>query len=358
MASDPVPDQTEPGFGRTFTPHMAVARFAGGRWSDAEVVPFEPLQLSPAAMVLHYGQAIFEGLKAYRQPDGSVALFRPDLNGARFDRSAERLAMPPLPEGVFVDACRQLVGVDESCVPGAPGQSLYLRPMMIATETGLGVRAADEYLFLVIASPAGSYFPSGMRPIRVWVADEHTRAAPCGTGAAKAAGNYAGSLAAKADAVARGCDEVLFLDAVERRWLEELSGMNVVLVRAVDAADAGRTELVSPPAEGTILDGVTRRSLLELAAHLGWEVTERPVAIDEVLDGSFREAFACGTAAVVAPIAGVESAQGGRTFGDGAIGPVTQRLRDALVDLQEGRAADPFGWRVPVESAVAAVAPA
>ena len=337
-------DRPEPGFGRTFTPHMVTAHYRDGAWSGADVVPFEALSLSPAAMVLHYGQAIFEGLKAYRQPDGGVALFRPDLNAARFDRSAERLAMPRLPDGLLVDACRELVRIDDSFVPAVDGQSLYLRPTMIATETGLGVRAADEYLFLVIASPAGSYFPSGVKPLTVWVADQHIRAARDGTGAAKTAGNYAGSLAAKADAVRRGCDDVLFLDARDRRWVEELSGMNIVFVSQRD----GRTELTAPPPDGTILDGVTRRSLLELAAHLGFDVIERPVAVDEVLGGAFGEAFACGTAAVVAPIGAVRSVRGTCLVGDGEVGPVTQQLRRALVHLQEGKTDDPFGWRVPV----------
>ena len=344
MGSYTNPSGTDPGFGRTFTPHMVVARYADESWSRSEVRAFEPLSLSPAAMVLHYGQAIFEGIKAFRQSDGSVALFRADLNAVRFDRSARRLAMPPLTDGMFVSACLDLVRADEAWVPTVEGQSLYLQPKMIATESGLGVRAASEYLFLIIASPAGSYFAAGMRPITVWVAEDLTRAAPHGTGAAKAAGNYAASLAAKADAVSRGCDEVLFLDAVERRWVEELSGMNVVFVSTRN----GRTMLTSPPAEGTILDGVTRRSILELAAYLGYEVVERPVAIAEVLDGAFDEAFACGTAAVVAPIGRVQSESRDRPLGDGEIGPVTARLRTALVDIQEGRTDDPFGWRVPV----------
>lgn len=342
---------SDPGFGRTFTPHMAVARYARGNWSTADVVPFEALSLSPAAMVLHYGQAIFEGTKAFRQPDGSVALFRPDLNAARFDRSARRLAMPALPDGMFVRSCRDLVGVDEAWVPAVAGQSLYLQPKMIATESGLGVRAAQEYLFLVIASPAGSYFAAGTRPITVWVAEHLTRAAPHGTGAAKAAGNYAASLAAKAAAVEQGCDEVLFLDAVERRWVEELSGMNVVFVSTRD----GRTTIISPPAEGTILDGVTRRSILELARHAGCEVVERPVAVDEVFDSAFDEMFACGTAAVVAPIGTVRSQSRLRVFGNGETGPVTARLRQALVDVQEGRADDVFGWRLPVAAAGSSV---
>ena len=337
-------EEIDPAFGQTFTPHMVVARFEGERWSRPEVGPFESLRLSPAAMALHYGQAIFEGLKAFRQPDHSVALFRPDRNAERFDRSARRLAMPPIAESVFVESCLELVDADEAFVPAVEGQSLYLRPMMLATESALGVRAAREYLYAVIASPAGSYFPEGMRPITVSVAEEAVRAAPGGTGAVKTAGNYAASLAAKAEAVQQGFDDVLFLDAIDRRWVEELSGMNIVFV----GRHGGRTTLVTPPARGTILDGVTRRSLLELGARLGQEVAERPVGIDEVLAGAFDEAFACGTAAVVAPIGAVRSARGDCAFGDGEVGAVTRQLRTALLDLQEGRADDPFGWRVPV----------
>ena len=336
--------QPDPGFGRTFTDHMVVAHYRGDRWSQPEVVAFGPLSLSPAAMSLHYGQAIFEGLKAYRQPDGSVSLFRPAMNAKRFSASADRLAMPAVDEDMFVQSCLDLVGADEDAVPSVPGQSLYLRPMMIATEPALGVRPATEYLYAVIASPAGAYFAAGMRPISVWLAEHSVRAAPGGTGAAKVAGNYAASLAAKAEALAVGCDDVLFLDAHERRWVEELSGMNLVFVEQRGESAA----LVSPAPNGTILDGVTRRSVLELATHLGYETIERPVSIDEIFAGGFDEAFACGTAAVIAPIGSVRSSAGTATFAGGDPGPVTVALRRALVDLQEGTAGDPFSWRLPL----------
>jgi branched-chain amino acid aminotransferase len=302
------------------------------------------MMLSPAALSLHYGQEIFEGLKAYRQPDGSVALFRPDANATRFDLSADRLAMPRLPDGMFTSSCIELVRRDEAFVPSVFGQSLYLRPIMIASEAGLGVRPANEYLYAVIASPAGSYFPGGIRPLTVWTTEHYVRAVAGGTGAAKCAGNYAASLAAKAEATSKGCDEALWLDALERRWIEELSGMNVIFVAAGDE----RAVLVTPPAVGTILDGITRKSVLLLARDLGFEVVERPIAIDEVYDGAFDEAFACGTAAVIAPIGAIQSSRGEARFGSDGVGPVALELRDALLALQEGRAADPHGWRVPV----------
>ena len=333
-------------FGQSFSDHMVVARYReDGGWSAAEVVPFDNLVMSPAAMVFHYGQSIFEGLKAFRQPDGGVALFRPADNARRFQRSAERLAMPSIPADLFVDACLDLVGTVLESVPSAPGESLYLRPMMIATEEGLGVRPATEYLFAVIGSPAGAYFGAGLQPITVWVDGDTVRAAPGGTGFAKCAGNYGASLVAKRQAVAHGCDETLWLDAHERRWIEEMGGMNIAFVEA----PGGRPTLVTPPIGDTILDGVTRRSLLELALLLGYDVVERHVAIDELREaGSYEEAFACGTAAVIVPIGGVRSPSDEITIGDGNPGPVTVRLREALVAIQEGRAADPFGWRVPV----------
>jgi branched-chain amino acid aminotransferase len=335
--------RADPGFGRSFTDHMALARFTrAGGWAVPDIVPFEPLSLSPAAMVFHYGQAVFEGLKAFRQDDGGVALFRLADHANRFRQSAARLVMPPLDRDLFEAACLGLVEVDHEAVPDADGQSLYLRPTMIATEAALGVRPADEYLFAVIASPVGSYFSSGVRPITVWATPDYVRAAPGGTGAAKCGGNYAAGLAAKDQAVANGCDEVLWLDAVERRWLEELGGMNVVLVDG--------DIVVAPAPHDTILDGITRRSVLTMAAHLGLGVEERPVSIDELMAGRYSEAFACGTAAVIAPIGQVRSAQTHCVVGDGSVGPVTSALRAALIAAQRG-GTDPFRWLTPVQSA-------
>ena len=336
----------ELGFGRGFTDHMAVARYhPRSGWSAVEVVPFADVSLSPAAMVFHYGQAIFEGLKAFTQPDGGIVLFRPCDHADRFDRSARRLAMPELASGALVEACQALVRADHRWVPSGPGQSLYLRPMMFATEAGLGVRPALEYLFAVIASPVGAYFGRGDNPITVWASRDYTRAAPGGTGSAKCAGNYAVSLAAKQEAAAHGCDDTLWLDAVEHRWIEELGGMNVVFVRS----DPDTATLVAPPISDTVLDGITRRSLLQLASQLRYHVVERPVSIEEACDGtSFDEAFACGTAAVVAPIGTIRSAAGERRIGTSQLRPVTVGLRDALVAVQQGGAEDRFGWRTAV----------
>jgi branched-chain amino acid aminotransferase len=293
------------------------------------------MALSPAAMVLHYGQAIFEGLKAYRQPDGAVSLFRVDQNAARFNRSATRMAMPDLPVELFIDACEQVVRADVDWVPTRAGQSLYLRPFMFATEPHLGVRTANEQLFSVIASPVDTFFPGGVRPIAICSAGSAVRAAPGGLGAAKCAANYSASLRTKTDAVADGFDEVLWLDSTEHRFAEELSGMNLFVVR-------GDT-IVTPPTSDTILEGVTRASLLALAPTLGLQVQEERL---DAFDLRADEAFACGTAAVIAPIGRLD----GTAIGDGTAGAVTLRLREALVAIQEGRADDPFGWMTPVSA--------
>ncbi len=320
---------------------MATAHYADGAWGDVSLEPFGNLVLSPAAMVLHYGQAVFEGLKAFRQPDESVALFRPDDNARRFDSSARRLAMPPLPDGLFLAACEALVQADAASIPTGEGESFYLRPMMFATEAALGVRAAQEYCFVVLGSPVGAYFGDAAHAISVWADPTLVRAAPGGTGAAKCSGNYAASLIAKSEAVARGCDEALWLDAGEHRLVEELGGMNFVAIEAT--SDGPR--LVTPPLSDTILDGVTRRSLLTLAGHLGLKTDERAVSLDDLANGAFVEAFACGTAAVVVPIGRVVTADAVIEIGDGGPGVTTLGLRAELVSLQEGRSPDPFGWR-------------
>ena len=296
----------DPGFGRHLTDHMVTARYAAGAWSPLALEPRTDLALSPAAMVLHYGQAVFEGLKAYRQPDGSIALFRPYENAARFNRSAQRMAMPALPVELFVDACRTISQADIDWVPTRSGQSLYLRPFMIATEPHLGVRAAQELLFCVIASPVDTFFPGGVRPISVRTADTAVRAAPGGLGAAKCAANYSASLLTKLAAKSDGFDEVLWLDAVEHRYVDELCGMNAFIVRD--------GELVTPPLSDTILDGITRASLIELARSMDITVREEPIAVDEWVAGAQRgtvtEAFACGTAAVIAPIGRLTTGSG------------------------------------------------
>jgi branched-chain amino acid aminotransferase len=337
----------DPGFGRFHTDHMVVVRWTAEQgWHDARLTAYAPLELDPSAMVLHYGQAIFEGLKAYRQPDGAVAVFRPEENAKRFNRSAARLAMPELPEELFLSAVDELVAADRDWVPTADGQSLYLRPFMIATEAQVGMRPAHEYLFLLIAFPVQPFFSGEVKPVTVWLSDEYVRAAVGGTGEAKCAGNYAGSLLAQRQAAEKGCDQVVWLDAVERRWVEEMGGMNLFFV-----LDGG-TRLLTPALTGTLLPGIVRDSLLQLAPELGLTVEEGRLSVDDwrkgCEDGSLSEVFACGTAAVIAPVGHAKSRQGEWQVGDGQPGPVTLRLRSALLDLQYGRAADPHGWMRPV----------
>jgi branched-chain amino acid aminotransferase len=331
-----------PGFGRVFTDHMVTVRWDEGKgWYDARVEARGPIPVDPASAVLHYAQEIFEGLKAYRAVDGGITLFRPDANARRFRDSAARMAMAPVPEQLFLDSLRELITIDQAWVPDAPESSLYLRPFMFANEVFLGVKPSSEYLFLVIASPVGSYFKGGVKPVTVWVSNDYTRAAPGGTGAAKCGGNYAASLIAQAEATEHGCDQVVFLDAVEQRFVEELGGMNVFFVH-----DDG--SITTPPLSGSILPGITRESLLILAADLGFQVREEPYAIDQwradARSGRLREAFACGTAAVITPIGTVRLSTHEFVVGDGGTGEVTERLRTALVDIQRGRAEDPYGW--------------
>jgi len=331
-----------PGFGRVFTDHMVTIRYADGKgWYDSRVEARAPIPMDPAAAVLHYAQEIFEGLKAYTLPDGGVAMFRPDANAARFAQSAQRMAMPALPQETFLQSLREIITIDRTWIPGGEEGSLYLRPFAYASEVFLGVRPAMEYLYLVIASPVGAYFSGGVKPVSVWVTPDYTRAAPGGTGAAKCGGNYAAGLSAQAEAIEAGCDQVVYLDAVERKYVDELGGMNIVFV-----LDDG--SLVTPPLTGTILPGITRDSILKLAGRAGRQVSERPVSFDEWRDGAasgrIREAFACGTAAVITPIGTVKSPDGQFTVADGGSGEVTTDLRKQLVDIQRGRADDPFGW--------------
>ncbi|HEX8867123.1 MAG TPA: branched-chain amino acid aminotransferase [Lentzea sp.] len=331
----------KPGFGQHFTDHMVTIRWNREKgWHDAEVGPYSSLSLDPAAMVLHYGQAIFEGLKAYRQPDGSIASFRPEANAERFRASARRMAMPELPDELFLESVRQILAVDSRWVPSAEEESLYLRPFMISTEKGLGVRPASEYLYVLIASPAGSYFASGVRPVSVWLSTEYVRAAPGGTGAAKFAGNYAASLVAQAQAAEKGCDQVVWLDAVERRWVEEMGGMNLFFVFG--------DKVVTPELTGTLLPGITRSSLLQLASDLGLTVEERRISTDEWekanASGELTEVFACGTAAVITPVGHVKHAGGEFDVADGGTGSVTMKLRERLTGLQHGHVADTHGW--------------
>ncbi|MCW2777373.1 MAG: branched chain amino acid aminotransferase apoenzyme [Frankiales bacterium] len=332
----------DPAFGRVFTDHMVSIRWSAQQgWHDAALLPYGPLQVDPANVVLHYAQEVFEGLKAYRQPDGGVALFRPDLNAARMVRSCTRLALPVLPVEDFLAACELLVRTDAAWVPDGEGASLYLRPFVFADEVGLGVRPSESARFLVIASPAGNYFSGPLRPVSLWLSQDYTRAAPGGMGAAKTGGNYAASLVAQQEAIAHGCDQVVFLDAVEKRWVEELGGMNMFFV-----LDDGT--IVTPELTGTILEGVTRDSVITLAREAGHAVEERRFDVDEwrkgAVDGRVVEVFACGTAAVITPVGALRWPGGEAVAGDGQPGPVTTKLRTALLDLQYGRAADTHGW--------------
>jgi branched-chain amino acid aminotransferase len=330
-----------PGFGRIFTDHMVTIRYADGKgWYDPRVEARAPIPLDPATAVLHYAQEIFEGLKAYRADDGGVTLFRPDANARRFRSSAQRMAMAELPEQVFLDSLEAIIRADREWIPQDAEGSLYLRPFMYASEVFLGVKPSAEYLYCLIASPVGAYFKGGVAPVAVWVSDDYTRAAPGGTGAAKCGGNYATSLVAQAEAIEHGCDQVVFLDAVERRYVDELGGMNIFFV-----FDDGT--MVTPPL-GTILPGITRDSVMILAGERGLTVREEPYAFDQwradAASGRLREVFACGTAAVLTPIGTVRSAGGEFTIADGGTGEVTTALRQKLVDIQRGRAEDTHGW--------------
>jgi len=331
----------DPGFGRVFTDHMAVIRYRDGKgWHDAKITARAAIPMDPAAAVLHYSQEIFEGLKAYRAADGGAVMFRPDANAQRFQKSAERLAMPILPEDAFVGALDALVKIDRDWIPEGDG-SLYLRPFMFASEVFLGVKPSSEYLFLVIASPVGSYFKSKDNAVSVWVSQDLTRAAPGGTGAAKCGGNYAASLLAQLEAGKHGCEQVVFLDAVERRWVEELGGMNIFFV-----FDDGSMQ--TPPLGGTILPGITRASIIAVAKGMGIKVREEPYAFgqwrEDAASGRLRETFACGTAAVLTPIGSVKFDGGSFAIANGGSSSLTEKLRATLVDIQRCRAPDPHGW--------------
>jgi branched-chain amino acid aminotransferase len=332
----------DPGFGKVFTDHMVMIRYTDGQgWHEPHVQARAPLSLDPATAVLHYAQEIFEGMKAYKLADGSPALFRPDANARRFNESARRMAMPELPEELFIRSVEELVKIDCAWFPPVEGGSLYLRPFMFASEVFLGVRPAHEYLYMVIASSAGAYFKGGAPAVSIWISEHYTRAARGGTGAAKCGGNYAASLVAQAEAISKGHDQVVFLDAVENKWVEELGGMNVFFV-----FDDG--SLSTPPLGGTILPGITRDSLLTLARTAGLTVREERYSMDQwradAASGRLVEAFACGTAAVVTPIGLVAGAEGSFAIGAGGPGQLTQKLKAELVAIQRGMAPDPHNW--------------
>ncbi|CBT75636.1 branched-chain amino acid aminotransferase [Glutamicibacter arilaitensis] len=336
-----------PGFGDFFTDHTAVIDWSAdasgrnGEWHDARIEPYGPIAMDPAASVLHYGQEIFEGLKAYRHADGSVWTFRPHANAARLNKSAQRLALPQLDEEVFVDSLRKVVATDIEWVPSGDGEALYLRPFMIATEAFLGVRAAREVSFRVIASPAGNYFGGELKPVAIWVSQNYARAGRGGTGSAKCGGNYAASLVAQLEAEENGCKQVLFLDSFNENAVEELGGMNVFFVTKDH-------KLITPALTGTILEGVTRSSVIQLAKDRGMVVEERKITLDEwregIASGEIAEVFACGTAAVITPIGLLKN--GDELIGDenAAAGEVTMSIREELLGIQLGTVEDRHGW--------------
>jgi branched-chain amino acid aminotransferase len=328
-----------PGFGTHFTDHMFTVEWTPEQgWHDARITPYGPLTLDPATAVLHYAQETFEGMKAYRHADGSIWLFRPEENAARMVRSSHRLALPVLEVADFVDAVTALVAADQRWVPDSEDEkSLYLRPFMFASEAFLGVRPAHHVTFMVIASPAGAYFKGGVKPVTLWLSEQYTRAGRGGMGAAKTGGNYASSLLPQSEAYEQGCDQVVFLDE-EATYVEELGGMNLYFV-----FKDGR---IVTPALGTILEGITRGSIIELAGKEGYQVEERRFSIDEwrdgVTSGDIVEIFACGTAAVVTPVGGLK--WDGGSVPAPASTELTMRIRQSLVDIQFGRADDTFGW--------------
>lgn len=333
------------GFGQYFSDHMFLMDYLPEPgWTDPRIVPYGNLPMDPATMVFHYGQAIFEGLKAYRTEKGQIQLFRPQANLRRFNNSAMRLCMPKLDEAFALESLKKFVTLEKEWVPSAEGTSLYIRPTIIATDAFLGVRASNTYLYFIILSPVGAYYPEGFNPIKIWVTTSFVRAVRGGVGEAKTCGNYAASLLAGQRAHENGYTQVLWLDGVERKWVEEVGSMNIFFV--IDDA------IVTPALNGSILPGITRDSVIHLAKHWGIPVSTRQVAIDEIFEahamGRLTECFGTGTAAVISPVGELRYKDSVITIGDGKVGPMAQRFYDAITDIQYGRAEDPFGWVVPV----------
>ena len=342
----PLPDPDTLVFGTTFTDHMFLMNYdAGQGWHDPRIVPYGPLSLEPSCMVFHYAQELFEGMKAYRTPEGKVQLFRPMENALRFDSSCERMCVPAIDPDFFVDAVKALVKVDQAWVPNKKGASLYIRPFVFATDPSLGVHASHSYLFVIILCPVGSYYAEGINPVKIYVEDVDVRAVRGGTGYTKCGGNYAASLRAGERAEEKGYSQVLWLDGVERKYIEEVGAMNVLF--KIDG------KVVTPALTGSVLPGITRKSCLELLRDWGVSVEERLISAQELFDaaesGKLEEAWGSGTAAVVSPIG--ELAMGDKvvTVNGGQIGRLTQRLYDTLTGIQWGTEPDPYGWTVPVE---------
>ena len=341
----PKPKDADLAFGTEFTDHMFLMDYKDDKgWYDARIEPYGPLSLDPATAVLHYAQSMFEGLKAFRGKDGKIRLFRPQKHVERLNRTAERMCIPPLDPDLILKSWTMLVGLDRDWVPRAVGTSLYIRPTLIASEPFLGVRPAKQYLYYVILSPVGAYYPEGINPVKIMVVDKYVRAVPGGLGEAKASANYAASLYAAEDAKHQGFTQVLWLDGVHRKWIEEVGTMNIMFKIA--------DEVITPPLAGTILAGVTRDSVLALAREWGLRVSERQISIDEVTEaaarGTLQEVWGTGTAAVISPV-GELAYQGQRiVVNGGRIGALTQKLYDTIVSIQYGEARDTRGWTLEV----------
>ncbi len=341
----PKPDAGNLGFGTLFTDHMLNMDYNLEKgWHNPRIEPYAPFVLDPSTMVLHYGQGIFEGLKAYRTKEGNIQLFRPADNLKRFNYSARKLCIPELDEAFALDALKELIRIEKDWVPDAPGTSLYIRPTIIATDPFLGVRASNTYRFFVILSPVGAYYPEGFNPVKIMVTREHVRAVRGGMGDTKTMGNYAASLLAGEKAHQAGYTQVLWLDGVEQKYVEEVGSMNIMFV--ID------NELVTPMLNGSILPGITRDSVMALTQSWGIKTTERKISIDEVFEahaaGKLTEIFGSGTAAVISPVGELRFEDKIITVGNGQAGPVAQRLFDTMMDIQYGRVDDPMGWIVPV----------
>ena len=333
------------GFGKIFTDHMFVMNYTEGKgWHDPRIVPFQNISLSPAAMVYHYGQEMFEGLKAYKGEDGAVYLFRPDMNAKRTNATNDRLVIPQLPEEDFVQAVSAVVDVDRDWIPTEPGTSLYIRPFIIATDEFLGVAPSKTYLFMVILSPSGAYYESGLAPVGIWIEDEYVRAVRGGMGFAKTGGNYAASLIAQQKAHDAGFSQVLWLDGVERKYIEEVGAMNIFFKIA--------GKVVTPALNGSILPGITRNSTIQLCRDWGYEVEERKISAQELLeaqrDGTLEECWGTGTAAVISPVGKLRYVDEVMNINGGQIGELSQKLYDTITGIQTGRLPDDRGWRVKV----------
>ena len=334
-------DQNNLGFGNYFTDHMFMMDYTDGiGWHDARIVPYAPIPMDPATMVLHYAQETFEGLKAYRDPDGNITLFRPEMNARRMINSNKRICMAELPEDMFVEAVEAIVKYEQDWIPTAKDTSLYIRPFMFASEAGVGVHPAKTYTFVIILSPVGNYYPEGVNPVKIWVEDEYVRAVKGGTGFTKCGGNYAASIAAQVKAESHGYTQVLWLDGVHRKYVEEVGTMNVMFV--IDG------KVITAPLEGSVLPGVTRDSIIHILKDWGYTVEERELSIDELMEagrkGTLTEAFGTGTAAVISPVGQLYYKGEEVVINDFKTGDLTQKLYDTLTGIQWGRLEDKYGW--------------